>query len=53
MTSEKCLAVEITLRIPGAWRSPMEITERLPNVYEIIDRPVQKLCAKTRLLRAR
>ncbi|XZE19876.1 hypothetical protein SH449x_005206 [Pirellulaceae bacterium SH449] len=48
MTSETPPVVEITLRIPGAWRSPMEIMERLPSGYRIIDAQLQ-LPDKTRL----
>ncbi|MCU0714439.1 MAG: DUF4261 domain-containing protein [Pirellula sp.] len=37
MTTEKRPTVEITLRIPGDWRSPNEVIERLPNGYRIVD----------------
>lgn len=36
MTNEKRPTVEITLRIPGDWRGPKDITERLPDGYRII-----------------
>lgn len=35
MTTGKHPTIEITLRIPGAWRGPKEIIERLPNGYRI------------------
>lgn len=37
MTTEKRPKVEITLRIPGDWKSPNEVIERLPNGYRIVD----------------
>ena len=37
MTTEKGPTVGVTLRIPGDWRSPKEVIERLPIGYRIID----------------
>jgi hypothetical protein len=36
MTTETCPRVNITLRIPGDWRNPKEMLERLPIGYRII-----------------